>query len=518
MEMCGSTGSNVNIRQMVAALGQQIVSGSRVPDGFTKRSLPHFPLGSKEPEAKGFVANSFYTGLTATEFFFHTMGGREGLVDTAVKTADTGYLQRRMVKTLEDVSIEYDGTVRDSKKNVVQFSYGGDGLDPILMESDQSTPLDFERKLRGLRCNHRYCRTAEALLPYQIVSQARDALFPDAPVAPEGKGGLSRLGLDTSDLEAKPAFYLTILHFLEAEAAELAKLREAFGLPAMLKPGGAKSAPGGQGKRRRVLSDDEDDEMPTLSAADKKKQETINRIRCMTKPVFDHFISECKEKYEISTMEPGTAVGAIVAQSIGEPATQMTLKTFHFAGVASMNVTMGVPRIKELMDATKAVKSPIITVELTSKAQTSEMAARYIRARIEKTTLGEICSHIAEVYDVTTCYISIRLDLKLIEDLNLEQEVNTEVVRTALMKESKLKLKKGKLVQHDGKDTVRVWPVDDSREKLFFEMQRLKKALPQVVSPRTVCACLSLRMASELALCRCSCCCCSREMCTAWPC
>jgi DNA-directed RNA polymerase III subunit RPC1 len=518
MAMCGSKGSNVNISQMVAALGQQIVSGSRVPDGFTKRSLPHFPLGSKEPEAKGFVANSFYTGLTATEFFFHTMGGREGLVDTAVKTADTGYLQRRMVKTLEDVSIEYDGTVRDSKKNVVQFSYGGDGLDPILMESDQSTPLDFERKLRGLRCNHRYCRTAEALLPYQIVSQARDALFPDAPVAPEGKGGLSRLGLDTSDLEAKPAFYLTILHFLEAEAAELAKLREAFGLPAMLKPGGAKSAPGGQGKRRRVLSDDEDDEMPTLSAADKKKQETINRIRCMTKPVFDHFISECKEKYEISTMEPGTAVGAIVAQSIGEPATQMTLKTFHFAGVASMNVTMGVPRIKELMDATKAVKSPSITVELTSKAQTSEMAARYIRARIEKTTLGEICSHIAEVYDVTTCYISIRLDLKLIEDLNLEQEVNTEVVRTALMKESKLKLKKGKLVQHDGKDTVRVWPVDDSREKLFFEMQRLKKALPQVVSPRTVCACLSLRMASELALCRCSCCCCSREMCTAWPC
>lgn len=237
MAMCGSKGSNVNISQMVAALGQQVVSGSRVPDGFTKRSLPHFPIGSKEPEAKGFVSNSFYTGLTATEFFFHTMGGREGLVDTAVKTADTGYLQRRMVKTLEDVSIEYDGTVRDSKKNVVQFSYGGDGLDPILMESDESTPLDFDRKLRGLRCNNRYNkRTTEAMYPYEIAKQARLALFPDAPDAKEGEGGLSRLGIDTSDLEAKPAFYLTVLQFMEKEAEEVAKLREAFGLPSMLHP------------------------------------------------------------------------------------------------------------------------------------------------------------------------------------------------------------------------------------------------------------------------------------------
>lgn len=258
--------------------------------------------------------------------------------------------------------------------------------------------------------------------------------------------------------------------------------------------------------------EDEDDEdgdanpEEALSKEDQKNQETVNRIRCVTTVVCEKFFHECKEKYEISTMEPGTAVGAIVAQSIGEPATQMTLKTFHFAGVASMNVTMGVPRIKELMDATKAVKSPIITVELDGKAKTSEMAARYIRARIEKTTLGEICSHIAEVYDVTTSYISIKLDLKLIEDLNLEQEVDTEVVRNALMKESKLKLKKGKLVQHDGKDTVRVWPVDDSREKLFFEMQRLKKALPSVVRLRSRSSASSIATSFPVLICvRCLC-------------
>ena len=90
MFLCGSKGSNINLCQMIACVGQQTVSGQRIPNGFTQRSLPHFERNSKHPAAKGFVKNSFYTGLNATEFFFHTMGGREGLIDTAVKTADTG--------------------------------------------------------------------------------------------------------------------------------------------------------------------------------------------------------------------------------------------------------------------------------------------------------------------------------------------------------------------------------------------------------------------------------------------
>ena len=87
---------------MIACVGQQAISGKRVPNGFDDRFLPLFSLHSKVPAAKGFVANSFYSGLTPTEFFFHTMGGREGLVDTAVKTEETGYMQRRLVKSLGD--------------------------------------------------------------------------------------------------------------------------------------------------------------------------------------------------------------------------------------------------------------------------------------------------------------------------------------------------------------------------------------------------------------------------------
>jgi DNA-directed RNA polymerase III subunit RPC1 len=116
-----------------------------------ERSLPHFKRGSVDPAAKGFVANSFYTGLTATEFFFHTMGGREGLVDTAVKTADTGYMQRRLMKALEDLSIKYDETVRTSTEHIVQFKYGEDGLNSMFIDENKEA-ISFERLLTKIKC------------------------------------------------------------------------------------------------------------------------------------------------------------------------------------------------------------------------------------------------------------------------------------------------------------------------------------------------------------------------------
>jgi DNA-directed RNA polymerase III subunit RPC1 len=153
MAVCGSKGSNINISQMVACVGQQAVSGSRIQDGFSLRSLPHFQRGDRGPAARGFVQNSFFTGLTATEFFFHTMGGREGLVDTAVKTADTGYMQRRLMKALEDMCVQYDGTVRTAEQAVVQFVYGDDGLDPMSM-ADGALPVNLAHQLLHVQAMH----------------------------------------------------------------------------------------------------------------------------------------------------------------------------------------------------------------------------------------------------------------------------------------------------------------------------------------------------------------------------
>ena len=129
---------------MVACVGQQIIAGKRVPDGFQDRSLPHFPKKSKEPPSKGFVRNSFYTGLLPTEFLFHAISGREGLVDTAVKTAETGYMQRRLMKALEDLTTMYDLSVRNSEGGIIQFQYGDDALDPVCLEGD-AQPVELNR-------------------------------------------------------------------------------------------------------------------------------------------------------------------------------------------------------------------------------------------------------------------------------------------------------------------------------------------------------------------------------------
>mmetsp|Transcript_69874 Transcript_69874/g.103934 ORF Transcript_69874/g.103934 Transcript_69874/m.103934 type:complete len:188 (+) Transcript_69874:1693-2256(+) len=174
MAQCGSKGSPLNISQMMACVGQQNVGGKRIMEGFVDRTLPHFEYHSLTPPAKGFVANSFYTGLTPTEFIFHTMGGREGLVDTAVKTAETGYMARRLMKALEDLSLRYDNTVRNSENTVVQFTYGDDNLNPEKME-DNDRPVDFDR-LR-LHISQMYpCHDEPTLMDDEVVELVESLL------------------------------------------------------------------------------------------------------------------------------------------------------------------------------------------------------------------------------------------------------------------------------------------------------------------------------------------------------
>jgi DNA-directed RNA polymerase II subunit RPB1 len=136
----GSKGTPINISQMISCLGQTNVDGKRIPYGFDSRTLPHFNKFDDSPNARGFIENSYISGLTAPELFFHAMGGRIGLIDTAVKTSQTGYIQRRLIKGLEDLKVEYDMTVRNNKGKIVQFAYGDDGFDSTKVEN-QIVPL-----------------------------------------------------------------------------------------------------------------------------------------------------------------------------------------------------------------------------------------------------------------------------------------------------------------------------------------------------------------------------------------
>ena len=136
----GSKGSDLNISFMISCLGQQNVDGKRIPYGFENRTLPHYNKYDDSPAARGFVESSYINGLTPQELFFHAMGGRVGLIDTAVKTSTTGYIQRRLIKGLEDLMVSYDMTVRTNKNKIVQFSYGEDNIDTIKVES-QNMPI-----------------------------------------------------------------------------------------------------------------------------------------------------------------------------------------------------------------------------------------------------------------------------------------------------------------------------------------------------------------------------------------
>merc|ERR1711871_852018 len=126
---------------MIACLGQQNVDGKRIPNSYNNRSLPHYRKYDVSPESKGFVESSFIGGLKPQEFFFHAMGGREGLIDTAVKTSETGYIQRKLIKAMEDCKVVYDLSVRNANGTIIQFKYGDDGMDYNKIETQHSELL-----------------------------------------------------------------------------------------------------------------------------------------------------------------------------------------------------------------------------------------------------------------------------------------------------------------------------------------------------------------------------------------
>uniref|UniRef100_A0A2K6LF12 DNA-directed RNA polymerase subunit n=1 Tax=Rhinopithecus bieti TaxID=61621 RepID=A0A2K6LF12_RHIBE len=421
MALCGSKGSFINISQMIACVGQQAISGSRVPDGFENRSLPHFEKHSKLPAAKGFVANSFYSGLTPTEFFFHTMAGREGLVDTAVKTAETGYMQRRLVKSLEDLCSQYDLTVRSSTGDIIQFIYGGDGLDPAAMEG-KDEPLEFKRVLDNIKAVFP-CPSEPALSKNELILTTESIMK------------------KSEFLCCQDSFLQEIKKFIKGVSEKIKKTRDKYG-----------------------INDNGTTEPRVLYQLDR-----------ITPTQVEKFLETCRDKYMRAQMEPGSAVGALCAQSIGEPGTQMTLKTFHFAGVASMNITLGVPRIKEIINASKAISTPIITAQL-DKDDDADYA-RLVKGRIEKTLLGEISEYIEEVFLPDDCFILVKLSLERIRLLRLE--VNAETVRYSICT-SKLRVKPGDVAVH-GEAVVCVTPRENSKSSMYYVLQFLKEDLPKVV-------------------------------------
>ncbi len=127
---------------MTAIVGQQALRGKRIENGYRSRTLPYFKPNDLSPKARGFIKSNFKEGLKPHEFFFGAMTGRDALMDTALRTPKSGYLYRRLSNAMQDLKVEYDGTVRDASRKIVQFLYGEDGLD---VSKTENGALDIKK-------------------------------------------------------------------------------------------------------------------------------------------------------------------------------------------------------------------------------------------------------------------------------------------------------------------------------------------------------------------------------------
>lgn len=322
MATTGARGSSLNVGQMAGALGQQSRRGNRINDGYDNRALPHFMPHDNNPDAHGFVKSNYREGLSALEFFFHAMGGREGLVDTAVRTQQSGYMQRRLINALEHIRLEYDGTVRDPHGHIIQFLYGEDGID--VAKSDHGEAFNVKR-----------------LIESQTI-------------------------VDTGG---------------RATAAELDDLIK---------------------KYTKTFN-------PRLASMVSDALHSSGLSQKGARAVCKKGLS----LYNNAKVEPGQAVGIVTAQSIGEPGTQMTLRTFHFAGIKERNVTLGLPRLIELVDARKKPVTPTMDIYLEDEYKNSREKAIEVAKRVMQTKVSNLIEHQETDY---TSQIKLVLDAKKMSD------------------------------------------------------------------------------------------------------
>ena len=419
----GSKGSLINISQMISCLGQTNIDGQRIQYGFDDRTLPHFNKFDDSPGARGFIENSYISGLTAPELFFHAMGGRIGLIDTAVKTSQTGYIQRRLIKGLEDLKVEYDMTVRNNMGKIVQFAYGDDGFESTKVEN-QIIPLV------GMS-------TEEVYLHYDMIG-VNDQTSETINVY--SKGASTRAKKQRPDTKARCAKYIEKL--LAARDAIVKSVFHHKNDNGVRLPVAFQSAIANiQGQL--YLNSSTIVDITPLEAFD-LIEEYFNKLKKMTfvKPteLFEtmyFFYLTPKDllvnkrfhraalvllletivlKYKQAIVHPGEMVGVIAGQSIGEPTTQLTLNTFHLSGVASKsNVTRGVPRIEEILRLTKNPKNPSLTIHMHELDEQDKDRATHFANMLEHTRLVDVVKSVQICFDPSDKSTNILEDKVLLE-------------------------------------------------------------------------------------------------------
>jgi DNA-directed RNA polymerase II subunit RPB1 len=435
MVNAGSKGSDINISQMISCLGQQTVDGKRIPYGFENRTLPHYTKFDDSPKARGFVESSFISGLTPEELFFHAMGGRVGIIDTAVKTSQTGYIQRRLIKGLEDLKVEYDMTVRNNKQKIVQFQYGDDGIDTVRVEN-QMLPL--------------VAMSLEEIYAHFHTPSESDST--SAFMTPYTKGAIGRMKKQKDEMLAKSKSYIEYMikarddivqYIFKNTDAKTVHIPVSFqhvmnniqGMQRINKnsmiditPLEAYSLIENNFKNLEKIVYAKPTELFKVMYYFYLSPKELLTVKRFNRKTLISLLEMITTVYKNAIVAPGEMVGMIAAQSIGEPTTQMTLNTFHFAGVASKsNVTRGVPRIEEILSLSDNPKNPSVTI--------------YIPKELEGARENDdLNSLIEEDVDTLTQYYEFErmIDQCGVVNINDNKEKSKWILRMEMDKESML--------------------------------------------------------------------------------
>ena len=362
MVNAGSKGSKLNIQQMTACLGQQTVDGKRIPYGFEHRTLPHYTKYDDSSIARGFVESSYINGLSPQELFFHAMGGRVGLIDTAVKTSTTGYIQRRLIKGLEDLMVNYDMTIRTNKNKVVQFSYGDDSFDTIKVEN-QILPI-VEMSVQDIYAHF-------AIVDDKSKSKALSAMFI--------KAAYNRQKKESDALEVKCKFYIEFMikkrneivkNVFNNKSNKVVRIPVAFHYIIQNIIGQQAINPNSlvditmletfnliedtYSKLERIVFAPPNDLFKTLFYYYLSPKDLLINKR-FNKKALEILMETIILTYKRAIVAPGEMVGMIAAQSIGEPTTQMSVPFCEHIRCGKINkktgkISMVLEQIGEMCD------------------------------------------------------------------------------------------------------------------------------------------------------------------------
>ncbi|CEG39851.1 dna-directed rna polymerase i subunit rpa1 [Plasmopara halstedii] len=457
MVLTGAKGSMVNHSQISCGLGQQALEGRRVPILCSGRSLPSFEPFDPAPRAGGYVTDRFLTGLRPQEYYHHCMAGREGLVDTAVKTSRSGYLQRCLIKHLEDLNVSYDHTVRNSDGSVIQFLYGEDGIDPVqgAMLSGNDAQFDFQA-MNHRSISHKYGINAnffndtklDIMKPLSMHKEIREIkenrsskLKPGVKVMvrrlkqgeKKWKRGNIELGYHVAEIVAVGAD-TEDWREQKYDVRYLDTGLKVFGVPRTAKfktsrPTKSTRAMSGRVDIIKVLLEEPvmqslplnehvglvseriQDKLRSYNARNpsnrlylklSKKDKKSRKRKHTANGGVDRDVMQSKHtvspdafqllvwvNYLRSMCAPGENVGILAAQGIGEPSTQMTLNTFHLAGHGAANVTLGIPRLREIiMTASQQMSTPMMTIPLRDDVESSR--AQVVEQHLNQVVLFEL--------------------------------------------------------------------------------------------------------------------------------